>query len=84
MRLRVIIRRNWFKAKRVILDSITDHLIPHVSSLKTPKEVYDALTNMFEGNNINWKMALRNQLKNLKIHNSKTLQTYFKRASQMK
>ena len=25
------------KAKRIIVDSIKDHLIPHVSSLKTPK-----------------------------------------------
>ena len=41
------------KAKRIIAYSIKDHLIPHVSSFKTPKEVYDALTKMFEGNNIN-------------------------------
>ena len=34
---------------RIIVDSIKDHLIPHVSSLKTPKEVYHALTKMFEG-----------------------------------
>ena len=25
------------RAKRIIADSIKDHLIPHVSSLKTPK-----------------------------------------------
>ena len=41
------------KAKTIITDSIKDHLIAHVSSFKTPKEVYDALTNMFEGKNIN-------------------------------
>ena len=36
-------------AKRIIADSIKDHLIPCVSSFKTLKEVYDSLTNMFEG-----------------------------------
>ena len=47
-------------AKRIIIDSIKDHLIPHVSSLKTPKAMFDALTKLFEGKNINRKMALRN------------------------
>ena len=40
------------KAKRIIVDSIRDHLIPHVSSLNTPKEKFDSLTKLFEGNNI--------------------------------
>ena len=58
--------------KRIITDSIKDHLIPQVSSLKTPKSMFDALTKLFEGKNINWKMTLRNQLKNVKIQNAKT------------
>ena len=40
-------------AKRIISDSIKDHLIPQVSSLKTPKVMFDALTKLFEGKNIN-------------------------------
>ena len=32
-----------------------------------PKAMFDALTKLFEGKNINWKMTLRNQLKNVKI-----------------
>ena len=30
-------KKSMVKAKRIIADSIKDHLIPHVSSLKTPK-----------------------------------------------
>ena len=30
-------KKNLVKAKRIIVDSIKDHLIPQVSSLKTPK-----------------------------------------------
>ena len=33
-------KKNLVKAKRIIADSIKDHLIPHVSSLKTPKEIF--------------------------------------------
>ena len=71
-------------AKRIIVDSIKDHLIPQVSSLKEPKAMFDALTKLFEGKNINQKMTLRNQLKNVKIQNAETIQSYFTRVSQIK
>ena len=41
-------------AKRIIADSIKDHL-PQMSSLKTPKAMFDALTKLFEGKNKNGK-----------------------------
>ena len=72
------------KAKIIIVDSIKNHLIPHVSSFKTLKQVYDALTKMFEGKNINQKITLRNQLKNVEIQNSENIQSYFTRVSQIK
>ena len=50
---KVLHKKNLVKAKRIIVDSIKDHLIPHVSSLKTPKEMFDSLTKLFEGKNIN-------------------------------
>ena len=71
-------------ANRIIVGSIKDRLIPHVSSLKTPKEMFDALTKLFEGKSINRKMTLRNQLKNVKIQNEETIQSYFTRVSQIK
>ena len=66
---------------RIIADSIKDHLIPQVSSLKTPKAMFDSLTKLFKGKNINKKMTLRNQLKNVKIQNAETIQSYFTRVS---
>ena len=50
-------KNNMVMAKRIIVDSIKDHLIPQVSSLKTPKAMFDALTKLFEGKNINRKMT---------------------------
>ena len=66
-------KKNLVMAKRIIVDSIKDHLIPEVSSLKTHKAMFDALTKLFEGKNINRKMTLRNQLKNVKIRNAETI-----------
>ena len=45
-------KKNLVKAKRIIANSIKNHLIPHMSSLKTPKEMFDSLTKLFEGKNI--------------------------------
>jgi hypothetical protein len=60
-------QKDMVRAKRIIVDSIKDHLIPQVASKNTPKEMFDALTRLYEGRNINWKMNLRTQLKNTKM-----------------
>ena len=46
--------------------------------------MFDSLTKLFEGKNINWKMTLRNQLKNVKMQNAETIHSYFIRVSQIK
>ena len=69
---------------RIIADPIKDHLIPQVSSKKTPKKMYDALSRMYEGENINMKMNLRAQLKGTKMSKGESIQDYFTRVSQFK
>jgi hypothetical protein len=46
-------QKDSIRAHRIIADSIKDHLIPYVSSKKTPKEMFDALRKLYEGKNIN-------------------------------
>ena len=52
-------KKNLVKDKNIIADSIMDHLIPQVYSLKTQKEMFDSLTKLFEGKNINQNMTLK-------------------------
>ena len=59
---------------RIIVNSIKDHLIPQVSSKKTPKKMYEA-------RNINRKMNLRAQLKGTKMRKGESIQDYFTRVS---
>ena len=73
IRLRPYTRRTWSRPRVSASNSIKDHLIPQVSSLNTPKEMFDSVTKLFDGKNINRKMTLRNQLKNVKIQNAKTI-----------
>ena len=48
MRLKALHTKNLVKAKKIIVDSITDQLVPQVSSLNTLKEMFDSLNNLFE------------------------------------
>ena len=50
---KALLKKKLVKAKKIIVVSIEEHLIPQVSSLKTPKEMFDSLTKLFEGKNIN-------------------------------
>ena len=63
------------KKDMIIADSIKDNLIPQVSSMEIPKEMFDALSGLFEGRNINRKMAPRNQLKSVRAQKSETMQS---------
>ena len=69
---------------RIIADYIKYLLIPQVSSKKTPNKMYDALSRMYEGRNINTKMNLRAQLKSTKMSKGESVQDYFTRVSQFK
>ena len=72
MRLEAFHKKNLVKAKKIMVDSVTNQLVPQVSSLKTPTR-FDSLTKLFEGKNIDQNMTLRNQLKNVKIQNAETI-----------
>jgi hypothetical protein len=55
-----------------------------VSSKKTSKEMFDTLTRLYEGKNINRKMNLRTQLKNTRMQKGEMIQEYFSRISKFK
>jgi hypothetical protein len=41
------------KAKQVLLDSVKDHLIPHISKTTKAKDMYDALVGLYQRGNAN-------------------------------
>ena len=46
--------------------------------------MFDALSRLYEGKNINRKMNLRTQLKNMRMQKGETIQEYFSRISEIK
>ena len=57
---KALLKKNLVKAKKIFDDSTEDHLIPQVSPLNKPEEMFDSLTKLFEGKNINQNITLRN------------------------
>ena len=74
MRLEAFLKKNLVKAQKIIDDLVKNQLVLQVSSLKTSM-MFDSLTKLFEGKNIDRNMTLRNQLKNVKIQNAETMQS---------
>ena len=52
-------RKNDTKARKIIIYSVKGHLIPHISPMKTSKEMFDALKKLFESKNTNRAIALK-------------------------
>lgn len=50
------------KERNIMMDSVRDHLVPHISKLKTTKEMFNALKRLFENTSTIRDLALRHQL----------------------
>jgi hypothetical protein len=72
------------KAKRIILDGVKDHLIPHLSGKTTARDMWEALKSLFQSKNENRKMVLREKLRDTKMTGSDTVTTYLTRIRQVR
>jgi transcription termination factor NusB len=70
------------KAKRSFLDSVKDHLMPHLNEKKTAKEIFDALVSLFQRKNMNRKMVLRNKLRSVQMSRLDNVTSYLMRFTQ--
>jgi hypothetical protein len=50
------------KVERVLLDSVKEHLIPHLNEKKMTKAMFDSLVSLFHRKNTSMNMVLRNKL----------------------
>ena len=50
-------------AKRLIMDSIKDYILPHIVDKKMANELWKALTSLSEGKSIQRKMLLETQMR---------------------
>jgi hypothetical protein len=72
------------KSRKIIIYSIRDHLLPHISTFKTTYLLYDALKKMSDNNNTNIDLTLKHQLQNLKRTKYDTITTFFMKISEIR
>ena len=72
------------RSHRIILDGVKDHLIPHFANNKIAKDMWDTLTKLFEANNENRKMALKDKLHSIKMKSDEGVASYLTRATRVK
>jgi hypothetical protein len=75
---------NAMKDRRIILDRVKDHLIPHLSGKTTAKDMREALKSLFQSRNENRKMVLREKLRDTKMTESDKVTTYLTRIRQVR
>ena len=46
------------KCKRLILDGVKDHIVSHLAGKNTAREMWEALSLLYEGTFEQWKMYL--------------------------
>ena len=64
------------RERRVILDAVKDHVIPHISAKDHAFQMWIALTNLYQSSNENRKMVLREKLKSVYMGKGEGMASY--------
>ena len=63
-------------AKRLIMDGIKDHIVPHVAEKKTANEMWKALTSLYEGKSVQRKMLLEAQMRSFMMTKGEDIECF--------
>ena len=72
------------KARKIIIYSIRDHLLPRIANLKTTYDMYKTLKGMFESDNTLRALTLKSQLQSTKMTKEDTVARFFMKLSKIK
>jgi hypothetical protein len=72
------------KARKIIIYSVRDHLLPCIANLKTTYDMYEALKGMFESDNTLRALTLKSQLQSTKMMKGDTIALFFMKLSEIK
>ena len=76
-------RKDDAKARRILVDSVRDHLVPQILEKTTMRRMFKTLKKLFEHSSINMTLTLRNQLSNMKMMKSEDIASYFMRITEL-
>ena len=81
---RVSFKKKQAKARRIIYDSVKETLMPTITPLKTTKECFDTLMNLYEKKAPSQKRVLKKRLCTLKMNKDEGVAPFFTKIAQGK
>ena len=72
------------KANRVVFDSVKNNLMVVLASLRTAKECFDALANLYEKKAPTQRRVLKKQLRSVRMEKDEKVATFFSRIAQIR
>lgn len=64
------------KIKRMILDGIKDHIVCQIAGRDTAKEMWDALSTLYQGSSMQRKMYLDQKMISMQIHKGERIDLF--------
>ena len=81
---RAAFKKKQAKAKRVIFDSVKDNLMAVLAPLRTAKECFDGLANLYEKKAPTQRRVLKKQLRSIRMEKDEKVVTFFSRIAQIR
>jgi hypothetical protein len=72
------------KVRRIIIDGVKDHIIPHMSRKNTTKDILEALTKLYQLDNQSRKMLPKEKLRSTKMAKGDSVATYLTKFTQIR
>ena len=66
------------RAARIIISSVRDSVLPHIMSMRDPKQMWEKLATFYESKTLNRQMTLKTDLYNLRMSNKTSIENHLK------
>lgn len=77
-------KKKYVNARRLILYGVKDHILPLLSTKNTTREMWEALTKLYQSDNQNRKMVSREKLKSTKMTKFDSVTSYLAKITQIR
>ena len=73
------LKKNIARAKRLILDGVKDHIVPHIATKNTAREMWVGLENLYQGSSEQRKIYLEENMRNTRIKKGERIDSFLSR-----
>lgn len=75
--------KNGTTTRRIILEGVTDHIIPHLHGKKTTVEMFKAILDLYQGSSDVRKLVLKEKLRSIRMNKGEAIVTYLSKFTQV-